>query len=151
MATYLLTRDDPPPLPASLEVVCSEVVEMLAEWRAYCVRGEVRSVVHYGRSVPEGVVLDLGVVREAARTLYASEEGRELVGCSIDFAAMRPGGAGAPLVTALIEVNDGFSLGAYDGVSAADYVDVLVARWHRLMEAPAAAAGGGDSGGSSRA
>jgi hypothetical protein len=35
--------------------------------------------------------------------------------------------------TTLIEVNDGFALGVYDGISDKDYTDMLIARWEHLM------------------
>ena len=37
-------------------------------------------------------------------------------------------------VTALIEVNDGFALGYYEGVSPKDYTDLLIARWAQLLQ-----------------
>ena len=120
---YLLAQFLP-----SLAVQCSELVEMAAEWRVYCVRGAVRACCRYKGELP----LDAAVVCDAAATLFASAEGRQLAGCAIDFAVLRkPGGE---LVTGLVEVNDGFSLGAYDGLSAADYTDMLVARWAQLMK-----------------
>jgi hypothetical protein len=38
--------------------------------------------------------------------------------------------------TALIEVNDGYSLGCYEGLPDKDYVDMLIARWQQLMSGP---------------
>ena len=35
-------------------------------------------------------------------------------------------------VTGLIEVNDGYSLGHYEGLSGKDYTDMFIARWHTL-------------------
>ena len=37
--------------------------------------------------------------------------------------------------TCLVEVNDGYSLGRYDGISGADYTDLLIARWRQLVSA----------------
>ena len=36
--------------------------------------------------------------------------------------------------TALIEVNEGFSLGVYEGLSAKDFTDLLIARWGQLLK-----------------
>eukprot|EP00971_Amphidinium_carterae_P328252 6460029-Amphidinium_carterae.1 len=36
-------------------------------------------------------------------------------------------------VTGLVEVNDGFSLGHYAGISASDYTDLFIARWCELL------------------
>jgi hypothetical protein len=119
---YLLDQ-----FPRSLAVQCSELVEMAAEWRVYCVDGAVRASCRYKGDLP----LDDAVVRHAVATLFASEEGRQLAGCAIDFAVIRkPDGT---LVTGLVEVNDGYSLGAYEGLSAADYTDMLIARWAQLV------------------
>ena len=34
--------------------------------------------------------------------------------------------------TCLVEVNDGSSLGRYDGINGSDYTDLLIARWNQL-------------------
>ena len=115
--------------PGALPVVCSELVEMLSEYRVYCVAGKPRAVCRY--LGPEEPALDAAVVEEAARLLRESAEGAPLQGCGIDFAVMRL--ADGRVVTGLVEVNDGYSLGAYEGVSAKDYTDMLVARWARLV------------------
>jgi ATP-grasp domain, R2K clade family 2 len=99
---------------------------MVAEFRVYTVRGSVRAICHYkgDKLAP----LDTAIVNEAATKLYESDG---LDGCGLDFAVVRKG---SELVTALIEVNEGFSLGAYDGISADDYTDMLTARWEQLMK-----------------
>ena len=44
----------------------------------------------------------------------------------MDFAVMKqPDGA---LRTCLLEVNDGYSLGVYPGISGKDYTDLLISR-----------------------
>ena len=124
---YLLAQ-----FPRDFPVWCSDVVDMVAEYRVYVVEGVVRAVCHY-KGDPDAD-LDRQVIQDAAATLWESEEGKHLAGCSLDFAVVRPkDGDGEEVVTALIEVNEGFSLGAYDGVSAQDYTDMLVARWRVLM------------------
>ena len=126
------------PLPSTLPVHCAEVVVFEAEFRVYVVRGAIRSVCQY--MGPASDNLDRTVVDEAVRALSSSEEGCDLVGCALDFALMRPppaaDGSPQPLVTCLVEVNDGYSLGRYDGLSGRDYryTDLLVARWQRLVQ-----------------
>ncbi len=53
----------------------------------------------------------------------------------MDFALVKKSSSNgeASYVTALIEVNDGFALGWYEGVSHEDYTDLLIARWQQLM------------------
>ena len=124
------------PLPCSLPVHCAEVVSLGAEFRAYVVRGDVRAVCQYTGSPSAAAALDRGVVDSAVRTLIGSSEGRDLDGCALDFALLDPPvGAGANPVTCLVEVNDGYSLGRYEGLSGRDYTDLLVARWQCLMQA----------------
>jgi hypothetical protein len=128
---YLLEQHAP-----ALPVVCSELVEMVAEYRAYVVLGELRAVCQY--LGPADAPLDMDIVKSAVSTLCASAEGEPLAGCGVDFAVMRIAGpdrdgALATTVTGLVEVNDALSLGAYEGLSARDYTDMLLARWARLM------------------
>jgi len=117
-----------PGLAKSTPVHCAEVVKMLSEYRAYVVEGEIRQVCHYiGK---KEVKLDMEVVKKAVNTLCKSEEGKHLRGFGIDFAVLEKDGK---RVTCLIEVNDGFSLGKYEGLSGKDYTDLLVARWAELV------------------
>ena len=52
-----------------------------------------------------------------------------MAGFGIDFGLLSTG------ETALVEMNDGFALGAY-AISARDYTDLLIARWEELMAQP---------------
>jgi hypothetical protein len=120
----------------SCGVIVSELVTIVAEYRVYVVHGAVRAVCQY--KGPADASLDLDVVHAAVHTLTTEAPAAErLDGYGIDFAVMRPPGAApdAPLVTGLVEVNDGFSLGCYDGLDAKDYTDMLVARWAQLVGA----------------
>ena len=110
----------------SFPIICSTAIEMISEYRVYVVNGVVRSVCHY--KGPKDVLLDLDVVQKAVKTLTESDEGKDLVGCALDFALMRNKDSDT-LLTGLVEVNDGFSIGAYDGISEKDYTEVLIARW----------------------
>lgn len=125
-------------LPPSFRVHCSEVVEMLSEYRVYVVRGDIRGTCHYkGPEDPARYALDGGVVRAAVARLYAphADGTTFLAGCALDFCVVRyVDAAGAETFrTSLVEVNDGVSLGLYAGLSAADYTDLLQARWAELM------------------
>lgn len=122
---YLLEQ-----FPPSFPLMCSELVEIAAEYRVYCVNGAVRQVCQYVG--PKELALDMAVVGEAVRLLFSSDSDHQLAGCGIDFALIHPAGSDQ-LVTALVEVNDGYSLGAYDGLSQKDYTDMLAARWQQLV------------------
>jgi hypothetical protein len=117
-------------IPSDFALVCSDRVDMLCEYRAYVVEGKVRALCRYRG--PHDIVPDRGIIEGAAADLFASEEGRALVGCSIDFAVVQL--ADGSRVTALIEVNEGFALGAYEGLSGKDFVDLLCARWVYLTK-----------------
>ena len=127
--TYLLES-----FPASVPVLCSDLIVMVSEYRVYVVDGTIRSVCHY--QGPKDVTLDMPVVEAAVQSLCASEEGRQLAGCSLDFAVIKKVGEDGhdAFVTGLVEVNDGYSLGAYEGISAKDYTDMLIARWGQLVK-----------------
>lgn len=73
-----------------------------------------------------------------------------MVGCAIDFAVLRcflclfffslllltfyqRRKKNGEVLTSLVEVNDGFSIGAYEGISSKDYTELLIARWKKLM------------------
>lgn len=123
--------------PPTLEVLCSEMVEFVSEYRVYVVNGAIRAVCHYlGPKGPNAPQLDMKGIEEAVHILCSSEEGRDLrAGCGIDFAMMRKKGE-TQLVTALVEVNEGISLGQYEGLSNKDYTDMLIARWAQLVRPP---------------
>ena len=57
--SYLLEQ-----FPRDFAVWCSELVEMVSEYRVYCVNGEQRAVCHYKGD--KDAPLDLAVVNKAA-------------------------------------------------------------------------------------
>eukprot|EP00658_Telonema_sp_P-2_P011890 TRINITY_DN1454_c0_g1_i2.p1 TRINITY_DN1454_c0_g1~~TRINITY_DN1454_c0_g1_i2.p1 ORF type:complete len:234 (+),score=74.39 TRINITY_DN1454_c0_g1_i2:91-792(+) len=122
--------------PPEMSVFCSEVVDMVVEYRVYVVNGEVRAVCHYGAG-PKDMEVDMEVVNQAIHTMAQSDECKDVVvGCGIDFAVLRKKDAegSEELVTCLVEVNDGFSLGVYDGFEPKDHADLLIARWAQLLK-----------------
>ena len=186
MLQYVLEQ-----FPRSFPVVCSELAEFVSEYRVYVVNGEIKGVGHYRG--PKEKELDMKIVEDAVKILSQSDEGKELKGCSLDFAVMRistekpqetkePNSSedkqmkpeeqkteiknpeeieannkiaeekpqdskesgstednkavpdDATYLTTLIEVNDGFALGWYEGVSAKDYTDLLIERWKELLK-----------------
>lgn len=100
-----------------LTVWCSEVLEMEAEFRAYVVDGKVASVACYaGEGEPPLDVVDACVaeLQDAPR------------GYALDVATTASG-------SALVECNDGFGLGLYEGVPFEVYADLICARWEELV------------------
>lgn len=105
----------------------SEPVEFVSEWRAYVAADRVLDVRFADHGGDRSALADHGVIEEAARKL--SHAGSAPAGYVMDFGVLKDSGR-----TALIEVNDGFSFGAYDGVPANVYWDVSVERWAQLVQ-----------------
>lgn len=102
-------------------VLCSEVVRWQSETRYFVVRGRIVGARSY--SGDDSIVPDDEVVRAAVAALAAS--GEALAGFGIDFGVLGSG------EMALVEMNDGFSLGSY-GLDDALYTDLVIARWCEL-------------------
>lgn len=104
------------------EVLCSEPVDLVAEWRCFVRYGTILDVrpyagdwhAHYDASVIDGIVCD-----------YASAP----AGYAIDVGVTRDGR------TLLVEVNDGYALGSY-GLQHDLYAKLLSARWAELVGVP---------------
>eukprot|EP01006_Ploeotia_vitrea_P003907 TRINITY_DN113488_c0_g1_i1.p1 TRINITY_DN113488_c0_g1~~TRINITY_DN113488_c0_g1_i1.p1 ORF type:complete len:266 (-),score=30.22 TRINITY_DN113488_c0_g1_i1:86-883(-) len=122
------------PVPPNTPVYCAEVVKLLSEYRVYVIDGEIKAVCHYTGDT--SLKLDMDVVREAINTFQKTPEGASVcTGCGVDFAVMKSKGDNGEekLVTCLVEVNDGYSLGVYDGFSVKDQADLLISRWRELV------------------
>lgn len=104
------------------EVLCSNPVELLAEWRCFVRYGTVLDVrpyagdwhVHYDAEVIDGMVRDY----VSAPAGYAADIGVTGDGRTI-----------------LVEVNDGYALGCY-GLQHNLYAKLLSARWAELVGVP---------------
>ena len=103
----------------NFEVICSDAVEMLSEYRCFVRRGEILDVRHYRGDwslAPSREVI------ESAVAAYVSAP----AGYAADFAVNGKG------ETILVEVNDGCSLGSY-GLWHDLYAQLLSARWAELV------------------
>lgn len=101
---------------------CSEVVSWISEFRVYVIEGGIVAVDHYGGDAGTG--LSMRVVEEAVAAFTASGEAPSAYG--IDFGVLDTG------ETALVEANDGYSLGAY-AIDADLYTRLLFTRWKELL------------------
>ncbi|MDO8713997.1 MAG: ATP-grasp domain-containing protein [Polynucleobacter sp.] len=108
----------------SKPVWVSDPVNFVSEWRAYVAKDVVREVKFADHGGDRTVVPDLSVIEGAVNMLAAT--GSAPSGYVIDFGVLNTG------ETALIEMNDGFSFGAYDGLLPETYWDVTVNRWLQL-------------------
>lgn len=112
---------------SSMAVWISDPVEFVSEWRAYVAGGHLLDVRFADHGGDKSVAVDRGVIEEAVRRLAAT--GAAPAGYVMDFGVLQDCGR-----TALIEVNDGFSFGAYDGVAPEVYWQVSVGRWAELVQ-----------------
>ncbi len=100
------------------EVICSEVVDFTAEWRVFVRYGQILDVRRYRgdwreQYDPHVIACAVSDYRDAP------------AGYAMDFGVTKDGR------TLLVEVNDGFSLGAY-GLQNIQYAKLLSARWAEL-------------------
>ncbi len=108
---------------ATTPVWCSEIVSFASEHRAFVAHGEVKCLRQYGGDpqAPDGAV-----IRQCVDELRKTDHGAAY---AIDFGVLRDGR------TALLEVNDGYSLGTC-GCPPEISVEVLITRWTELVSQP---------------
>jgi len=102
----------------------SDHVNIVSEWRTYVVHGNIAGTYFANFGGDKNVKPDLSEIKEAIDIMISDKNA--LSGFAIDFGVTREG------KTILIEVNDGFSVGAYDNISAKNYWDMTRARWDEL-------------------
>jgi hypothetical protein len=100
------------------EIWCSEPVKFLAEWRCFVRYGEILGVKSYAGDWR--VHFDSEII-ENAIAAYTSAP----AGYAADFGVTDKG------ETLLIEINDGYSIGAY-GLFPLDYARLLASRWAQI-------------------
>lgn len=105
---------------------CAEVVEWRSEWRVHVVDSRTRYVAHYDGD-PEANVED------AIERLDRSGEYRAAYAIEFGVLDVDDHDDETVAATALVEINDGFAVGAYGDITAEDYVDVIATRWEELM------------------
>ncbi len=106
----------------SLPVIFSTVVNFVSEYRCFILRGEIAGVRHYKGDYRIAPAWD--VVDQAVRDWPEAP-----VACSLDFGVTREG------QTLLVEVNDGYSLGAY-GLGSITYSRIIEDRWMEMVGLP---------------
>lgn len=103
-------------------IVCAEPVKWLSEYRVYVCEEAILSIDRYDGDA--SINVDEARIEEAIHRL--AEAGEAYAGYAIDFGVLSSGD------TALVEMNDGFSVGAY-GIGADDYTRMVLARWDELL------------------
>lgn len=107
----------------STGILCSDVVVWQSEYRVFVVHGAIVGIRRYGGDSFYRV--DEGQIRQAVQRLKSA--GEDTAGYAVDFGVLDSG------QTALVEWNDGFSLGAY-GLERGPYTDLTLARWLELVQ-----------------
>ena len=100
------------------EVICSEVVRFIREWRVFVRYGRILDVRPYRGDWH--VSYDAGTIERAVSEFRSAP-----AGYAIDFGVTEDGR------TLLLEVNDGYALGSY-GLYYPEYAKLLSARWAEL-------------------
>lgn len=102
------------------EMLCSEVVNFVSEYRCYIIESKVVGIKHYLGDI--FTFPDTNHIQEMVKA-YTSAP----AGYSLDVGILDSG------ETVLVECNDGWSLGNY-GLESNLYVRLLVARWRELFK-----------------
>lgn len=114
----------------SLRVWVASPVVWRSEWRVYVVNGRPEHIAFYSGDLAVVSSADVinamvsGYAGAGAPAGYALDVG------VLDTGTVVPNGG----TTALVEVNDGFSLGAYGGVPSEVYANLLTERWLELRQ-----------------
>lgn len=105
----------------SIPILCSDVTHWVSEYRTFVINGRIVGTRHY--SGDPMVAPDHAVIAECVARLEASPE--STAGYGLDFGVLDNG------TTAIVEWNDGYSLGSY-GLCRELYCDLLLSRWEQL-------------------
>lgn len=108
----------------STPVWASEPVNFISEWRVYVADDVILDTRFADFGGDRTIEPDMKVICEAVELLAKNKAPRGYV---VDFGVLDTG------ETALVEMNDGFSFGAYDGVPAHVVLAVTVHRWTELI------------------
>jgi hypothetical protein len=102
----------------------SDPVRFLSEWRVYVLNGELRHLSWYDGNrdiMPNRKLIQTAIAQYVAVGAP--------VGFAIDFGVLESG------ETALVEANDGFSVGAYEDVDPLMYTLLIAKRWEEMARA----------------
>lgn len=119
------TADDLAPLcnvGGNVELYCSEPVRWVAEYRVPVIHGKIQG--HFWYDGDKGISVDTDEVERMVHDYGTSPSAY-----CLDVGVLDTG------ETALIEMNDAFSIGMYDGMEAC-YPDLLITRWNELSSEP---------------
>ena len=100
------------------KIICSEPVNFISEYRCPVINGEIKDLCYY--SGDSNINIDKSIVQKIVKEFVNSPKAY-----CIDVGVLSSG------ETALIEVNDAFSIGIYS-MSKEVYAELLITRWNEL-------------------
>ena len=100
------------------KVICSEPVNFISEYRCPVINGEIKDLCYY--SGDSNIKIDKSIVQKMVKEFLNSPKAY-----CIDVGVLSNG------ETALIEVNDAFSIGIYS-MSKEVYAELLITRWNEI-------------------
>ena len=100
------------------KIICSEPVNFISEYRCPVINGEIKDLCFY--SGDSNINIDKSIVQKMVKEFVNSPKAY-----CIDVGVLSSG------ETALIEVNDAFSIGIYS-MSKEVYAELLITRWNEL-------------------
>lgn len=107
-------------LPDDTELIISEVVNFVSEWRVYVLEGKILGIFNY---LGEAYTFpNIKVINKIIQEFKQAP-----IGYSLDVGVLDDG------ETAIVEINDGWSLGNY-GLSPQLYTRLICARWREILE-----------------
>ena len=101
-----------------IKIFCSEQVNFIAEYRCPVINGEIKDFCHY--SGDRKINIDKTLVKKMVKDFINSPKAY-----CIDVGILNNG------ETALIEINDAFSIGKYS-MSNEVYAELLITRWNEI-------------------
>jgi hypothetical protein len=111
------------------ELIVTEVVEFADEWRVYVANGKIMKISATPGPRKTGMWPLWDFLNGIVKRLNEAATEHAPAAYSLDIGVLSTGHM------ALVEINDGYSLGAYDDISARDYWDVIATRWAQLTGA----------------
>lgn len=105
--------------PDDLEILCSEVVDFVSEYRCFVHNGLLVDVRRYGGNITKFV--DVNVALDCIKTFSSAP-----ISYSIDLGLTTTG------ETVIVELNDAYSLGGY-GIDSTLYVKMIIDRWFEIV------------------
>ena len=101
------------------KIWCSESVNFVSEWRLIVINNKIECYSHYQKEEPQ--MFDIKVAEKMVNDFIDSPKAY-----CLDVGVLSTG------ETALIEVNDAFSVGKYEGCTDDIYSKMLIFRWEEL-------------------